>query len=1385
MGKNKKIILRSDEKIQDTFETFLKVPINIKQYNKDFSNYSIYTIIGPVEDDLRKIIYELPKVTNEKKLISFYGENWREKLALDPNIEIEIKDKKDSRINTRKIIENINKSKIDDDEILITDDIMESAIKNNSLIISNTSRTHRSIYKSNTTIKKNIQNSIISKHEFVFDVFISQYDTIHTIKLKIQDRLKIPSQCQHLFYEYNNKPLSYNIRQNGIGLNITLKEYLMNATHKVGKNKVGGSEDPDGVFNITTQDDGFTPSYNNEFNKNMQEEVFDSDNILGIGIDINYYNNYSDMYIESLDLVTKLHSFDLGLMDLRDIISNGENGTIDNLTQTELNVLFYGFVILFWPYCTTISQFIKYINGDSDDGDIFKLSNENALISYYELKGIIQEEDINKTKEFTNRFTNSYSPQIRFDNMILKNNKIYNMNIINFRELLEDIIIADNKLNITNIIYLVIRNDKYVLIEKWIENQIEYFKENDFKEYINSQNKYLLFTLTFIIQIKGLKIKLIMYENGKYTIIIPINKSFDSTFNNAISTRFIDNIEYIKEINKVIEYVNTYDRLFISNYRYKLLEVYAFDELLYNINITLNYNINIETIKPFLSLFQNLGFIEYGKDIQLSLLYYYNSYNKVYDKNKFQNKLGSIQNECEYMQNFMLYKLMLSMYNESYTIRIHEKSKVINMKIANMTIHDIPFINMLVKYLTYKIIQEVNRKTNLSNNNIKLKVSDPILFAPRGDFTYSTFCQKGFQPVIGNKEDYKPNDKSMVKTKNITYGTDAYYKCPNKNAPFIKEIHGKHPDGYCVWCCGKTEYYHKNTIQNHTELNKDDRGIRYIMNFGKAIEINRLCYLPPELNSIISIDNDHMYLIGVKQYIFDEENKFDQYVTNKGLFNCIQMVDSEYASTYTISKLKKTNDFTLINDFISKSDICVWVFNIVSINNTYTINLEMRYLNNIISNYENHLILIKYSLSGIDYWYPIIQVDKYNYFKYIKYETILFNIHKFAFINRLISLLNKSSKSNVYKNSRLNIYNVIDICNTNNINILNIYSNNFMVYGLNVEKYGYIPVEYEKKIFLTNLPYTYKTIIGYVAEYSEILKFINLIYYKNINVITKNEHQNNKFNRNLDTKISFTITFYKHYETNEYLYLNYSINNIQSFNYYFKPTKHIKELHEISTHTHINFAQDDCFDNPLEINKIIPYFTVDTFHSITTNKIKIISDHNKIFDYPIYKNKSFRKFLLIISKKIYSNKNLSVRKHILHDVQEFQKTNNKNIFIQLPPKIQHQLEYNVFNSDFDNTIYDFDAFQFSEDAASIEKEVRKLLQNENIKISNDIKVIDLYTEDLVLTKEDYDLYVDYVVLSLQNKYTKINILNPYLYTFIDDFYTIKENIGEKISIYIH
>lgn len=106
-------------------------------------------------------------------------------------------------------------------------------------------------------------------------------------------------------------------------------------------------------------------------------------------------------------------------------------------------------------------------------------------------------------------------------------------------------------------------------------------------------------------------------------------------------------------------------------------------------------------------------------------------------------------------------------------------------------------------------------KPGVKINTLKLlKARDPEAFIFKkfgSDAVYSRICQKEHQPIPFSPDEVKmlpaEEQQRAVKFWNYTTESDMYYLCRKGKFPYLNFITGQHPKNYCLACCKKTPAY--------------------------------------------------------------------------------------------------------------------------------------------------------------------------------------------------------------------------------------------------------------------------------------------------------------------------------------------------------------------------------------------------------------------------------------------------------------------------------------------------------------------------------------------------------------------------------------------------
>jgi hypothetical protein len=158
-----------------------------------------------------------------------------------------------------------------------------------------------------------------------------------------------------------------------------------------------------------------------------------------------------------------------------------------------------------------------------------------------------------------------------------------------------------------------------------------------------------------------------------------------------------------------------------------------------------------------------------------------------------------------------------------------------------------------------------------------LREKDPVLYDlkrydPKAK-VYSVLCQSERQPTLYTPDETKLLSKSkrdrLYKFWNFTTQTPAYYDCASAEYPYLSFKVGKHPSGYCLPCCRKSEAASDASLAAKIEEQcfktysyTDYEALSasaHVLSYGKDIALGRVGRLPH------AIAADGLFLYGVHQ----------------------------------------------------------------------------------------------------------------------------------------------------------------------------------------------------------------------------------------------------------------------------------------------------------------------------------------------------------------------------------------------------------------------------------------------------------------------------------------------------------------------------------------
>ncbi len=703
--------------------------------------------------------------------------------------------------------------------------------KNNKNDKNSNNTNNKNSNTNNTKNNKNSNNKLTSddhKHQtrikFVHGINLYMMDNIIEMKNKIYVTTGIPMYRQHLWYKYNNvnHPMSYSINIDNNIRNIDM-EYVID----------------------------------------FYSKKINSDEIENIPVDISYFRNklYLQVIAEDSFKIIKTYYEDLSIrefyvVDLNDIINTSE--LYDKLSKDkyQLDIIYYGFIIKYFPI-VTYSIWNTYIKNENNIKDLYPFIYPNKEIYKKKLE---LEKQITELSYYA------------YNNTDLKK-KIYssiintNINIQNYKQNYSLLFILRNifdLLELTDTVVfckanLLYKNNNIILKKS-------YHNEPDVK--LNIPINSLLIKVK-ISNDENENIKLILYKNGNYMIKTDWREENKMTFDSIIKI-------VSEKINPIIKLINKMGPK-IKYYDVEIPEVNKLNAIFTNTSVVHYYqsDLSMKNYKLFLEVlleFNKADIIINKPEVSQYLEYYFNKGMYDFDSKRIE-KIINIDNYYGFLSDSVVKQKWMTIFKNTRLLQVFNNInniKVIINGIKNNT--EMNFFNIYLNGIFYmynekiKHVKDTSTSVVKSNLTIKnLKIQDPILYDFKkiynSDVVYSKLCQKQHQPQIISQADYNKLSASekerTVKYWNFTKKEPTWYNCPNTKYPHVKFITNEHPKKYCIPCCMKVamsekvnpirQNIHNTCLKEHSyegEKKNITKKSNYIATYGKNIELGRLCRLP-------------------------------------------------------------------------------------------------------------------------------------------------------------------------------------------------------------------------------------------------------------------------------------------------------------------------------------------------------------------------------------------------------------------------------------------------------------------------------------------------------------------------------------------------------------
>lgn len=926
--------------------------------------------------------------------------------------------------------------------------------------------------------------------QFIYDVDIYPEDKVSEFKIKLCDHLDIPMFRQHLWYTTAGQafPMSYNFIQGGATQHVDMRDVI---------------------------------SYDGK------------DSIYGMPVNMFLYRNKDTIKIEAYDNFTLIGNIyqrngikEFHLVDLETFVGpyRTEIAEITKTDKYQLQLLFHGFVVKFFPQLN-LAAFVEYVEERHLSQSYPHLEPKKDDLGYLAKQQVLMRELYTLYEGDENRVR-------RIDEILHKSLtettlKIVSSNkgkLINLR-ILFDLFVLDDKVDALRLYDLV--DGKSIMLDKYRAGGRV------------SQEKLIPGVLYFRVIVSEQprqQLNLFLYPNGAYAI--------KSVWGEDQNIEFADVALLVdRHVNPIIRHINTLALQVMYHGTGALVEAGKSNVKFIDISKSMFWKKVLTTgefkqLKVVLDQFAAAHIIQEKQADRNTVSYFFKRGMFEFDPRRIE-KSAVIDNYYAYLFNSDIRQKWFMLFENIRVMTVTHRFSDVKIEITGIKEDE---YHIFIRYIVLLMSQfmrdrgtapprEEPRVNTKPLNN--LKEQDPHLYNFKklynSELVYSKLCQKPYQPNLLTQAQYDGLDKqsktSTTKYWNFTTNTDAYYQCPNPKFPHVRFIVGKHPKGFCIPCCkitappanpkDKQRQIYDKCIQDHIyEKREVERSTsRYIMSYGKPIDIGRLSHLPEtsleplfyetsvEDHGHTATEEEQDDLIRAKYYLYGVPQNHPN-AKHCGLLYCFSHamgMNIDAMVTLICGKLEKyssnfqmllngtiTRWFSKPGDLISAfkttflssgvpSEFTRWNALVQDIAlqflEIYCITFEDRdtviqlripdYLDNIEDiYYPKHMHMVVLHNLATDYWNPIYVLHKDLYFRAGIIDRKLFSFQ--SEIIQLIMEMIRNKTREEHQTTRLT-YDVLRkfVAQSSRYSIEQILvTQDNLCYGVHIDPVGYVPVHF-------------------------------------------------------------------------------------------------------------------------------------------------------------------------------------------------------------------------------------------------------------------------------------------------------------------------------------
>lgn len=677
-----------------------------------------------------------------------------------------------------------------------------------------------------------------------------------------------------------------------------------------------GRRIPISIYNLTSQD-------------NLQK-------IGNIPINMQFYDDKFLIKIEAFDtfeilsnLERRYGSTEFNLVSIKSFINENTRQQFTAMLKNDryqIDMIYYGFVLIYFPVFT-YEVFINWVK----DGEYSLKAQYPELVpvrreisdKYRSETDITQQSDIIDLPE-NRTYLKLIEDNIKLS-IVSSTIKVLKMGssketVIYLRNLFDEFPLDETVDYVKTII--IINNRKTIFRKVFNKNSL-ISHEDGFKVLHPMYDRIPIGSIVFRIRLNVSTTEcmyFILYQNGNYEIKANWREDLGFGFDDIYKTTVAYISPIINLINKMESKVLYYNK--------KLPEMLRSNSKFSEIGMAIFWNYNFsdtqfKILKGIMEEFRKAGIIEIRSNERTEAEYYFIKGMHQYDAARLDKTIVS-NNYYEYLSNGIVKQKWNTVFTNTRITRLIHRSADIKIEISGIRENEYDVFNHYIYILLFMfLIENKRQKITIQSTShrkktlIDNKEQDPELYNTRKiyktQFIYSRACQKPYQPRMLNDAEYEAlsiDQKSRaVKFWNFTRRIPVWYLSTNPNYPYIRFMVGKHPREYCIPCSKKTQVPNNSTDPNkiihdicmseHKWTGKKNTitlSSRYIMSYGKEIELDRLSRLPEKtleplfydtyVSTGEAIDQECADNINYGYFLYGVPQNLPA-VPNTGLFYCL------------------------------------------------------------------------------------------------------------------------------------------------------------------------------------------------------------------------------------------------------------------------------------------------------------------------------------------------------------------------------------------------------------------------------------------------------------------------------------------------------------------